>query len=330
MGADREIGAVVQAGGKSVAATHDMASERAGSVPGADRCANCGAAVTGKYCGECGQRVEHSVHSVWHFMLEATEDLTHADSRLWRTLSALLFKPGFLTCEFLAGRRTRYLPPIRLYLVLSLLFFVMGSLMSEGTGVLLFADTGPEVSSLRAAAELSKQPAQVRREHNERTCANLRYSGPWRTAIEPALRASCLRAVEDDGRRLLESYRHNLPRAIFLMVPVLALVMKPLYLRQRRYYVEHALFILHDHSFVFLLFGLFAVVTAPLKSSALSEPLAIAACLYLPYYYYRAMRTVYGEGPARTVGKLVVLSIAYLITATLVLIATGTYSALSQ
>ena len=54
----------------------------------------------------------------------ATEDLTHADSRLWRTLAALLFKPGHLTREFLAGRRARYLPPVRLYLVLSVLFFL--------------------------------------------------------------------------------------------------------------------------------------------------------------------------------------------------------------
>ena len=68
------------------------------------------------------------MHSLWHFASEAMEDLTHADSRLWSTVGALLFKPGFLTCEFLAGRRVKYLPPLRLYLVLSLLFFVIAAL----------------------------------------------------------------------------------------------------------------------------------------------------------------------------------------------------------
>ena len=87
-------------------------------------CANCGASVAGHFCSHCGQRVEHAVHSLWHFIAEATEDLTHADSRVWRTIGALLFKPGFLTTEFLAGRRVRYLPPIRLYLVMSVLFFL--------------------------------------------------------------------------------------------------------------------------------------------------------------------------------------------------------------
>jgi hypothetical protein len=91
----------------------------------APQCDNCGAPVAGKYCSRCGQRLEHKIHSVLHFVREATEDLTHADSRLWSTILALLFKPGFLTREFLSGRRVRYLPPLRLYLVLSVLFFLV-------------------------------------------------------------------------------------------------------------------------------------------------------------------------------------------------------------
>src|SRR5215469_10963942 len=91
------------------------------------RCDNCGAAVSGHYCAACGQRLEAPLQSLWHFTREATEDLTHTDSRLWRTLGALLFRPGYLTREFLAGRRARYLPPVRLYLVISVLFFLWAS-----------------------------------------------------------------------------------------------------------------------------------------------------------------------------------------------------------
>src|SRR5262245_28998138 len=101
----------------------------------APACANCGAAVPGKFCGRCGQRLEHEMHSVVHFVREATEDLTHADSRLWSTLRALLFRPGFLTREFIAGRRVRYLPPLRLYLVLSVLFFLIAAVQPEGPRV---------------------------------------------------------------------------------------------------------------------------------------------------------------------------------------------------
>src|SRR5690349_10164183 len=95
------------------------------TVASAPQCDNCGAPVAGKYCSHCGQRFEHKIHSLLHFSREVTEDLTHADSRLWSTILALLFKPGFLTREFLNGRRVRYLPPLRLYLVLSVLFFLV-------------------------------------------------------------------------------------------------------------------------------------------------------------------------------------------------------------
>src|SRR5436190_18919279 len=78
-------------------------------------CANCGAPLAGEYCTECGQRHEPHVHSVTHFAAEALESITHADSRLWRTLWFLLAKPGRLTLEFFAGHRVSYLPPVRLY-----------------------------------------------------------------------------------------------------------------------------------------------------------------------------------------------------------------------
>jgi len=163
MGADREV--VVSAGasagtavanpGAPVAAPEEAAASGVGPAHGAAVdgatgpagtavCANCGAPVSGHFCSNCGQRVEHSVHSVWHFAGEAFEDLTHADSRLWGTVGALLFKPGFLTCEFLAGRRVKYLPPLRLYLVLSLLFFVVAAYDSDNTVLILMAPGGDQ------------------------------------------------------------------------------------------------------------------------------------------------------------------------------------------
>ena len=88
-------------------------------------CANCGAPLDGEYCAACGQRHEPHVHTVAHFAGEAFESISHADSRLWRTLWYLLARPGFLTREFFDGRRVRYLPPFRLYLVISVVFFLV-------------------------------------------------------------------------------------------------------------------------------------------------------------------------------------------------------------
>ena len=124
------------------------------------RCENCGNEVTQRFCGACGQRREPPVHSLWHFSQVATEDLTHADSRLWRTLGALLFKPGRLTAEFLAGRRARYLPPVRLYLVLSVLFFIVAGAVGTRFAVLQFDTprTGSRTSRSRPCSRRRARP----------------------------------------------------------------------------------------------------------------------------------------------------------------------------
>src|SRR5262245_16324656 len=123
-------------------------------APTAPTCENCGAPLAGEFCSSCGQRHEPHVHTLGHFASEAFESVTHADSRLWRTLGYLLVRPGFLTREFFSGRRARYLPPFRLYLVISLLFFVVAGLPDQ---VNLQEDEGPptadRISDLRTAAD---------------------------------------------------------------------------------------------------------------------------------------------------------------------------------
>ncbi len=69
------------------------------------------------------------VPTTMELLHELLEGITHSDSRLWRTLTTLWFKPGKLTAEFVAGRRVAYLPPFRLYLILSVILFLMLSFL---------------------------------------------------------------------------------------------------------------------------------------------------------------------------------------------------------
>ncbi len=134
--------------------------------------------------------------------------------------------------------------------------------------------------------------------------------------------------VVKDQHEVRGEFLHNLPRAIFLLLPLLALVMKPLYLRPRRHFVEHLLFLLHNHAFAFLAFGLFVVADGLIPIDAVTDALLFLLVFYIPYYYYRGMRRVYGEGAGPTLGKLAVLSLAYWVMAAFVLVATAIYSVL--
>lgn len=89
------------------------------------RCRNCTIPLVGQYCAICGQRDKHRMISLLELVRDFIGDLFELDSRIWRSLAPLLFRPGVLTLEYLSGRRVRYSPPLRMYLVLSLLFFVV-------------------------------------------------------------------------------------------------------------------------------------------------------------------------------------------------------------
>ena len=294
------------------------------------RCDNCGAAVSGHYCAACGQRLEAPVQSLWHFAREATEDLTHADSRLWRTLGALLFRPGCLTREFLTGRRARYLPPVRLYLVISVAFFLWAS-ATHHVRVVLFPENDPSkavVAPLEQGTFGTVLPGESAEHHAERFCSSgVNYDGPWRERVQPAAHRACVRLVVDNGRSLVEAYMHNVPRALFIFMPLLAGVMMLLYWRPRHYYVEHLLLFVHNHAFLFLLLLLSGLVSALLKP--LAGWIWAAATLYTAWYAYRSMRVVYGQGRAVTLGKLVLLSFFYLVSGVLMIGLVSLYSVLS-
>jgi hypothetical protein len=93
-------------------------------------CRNCAAPLEGEYCSRCGQREGRGDLHFSEAIGELADDVVAWDSRLWRTLWPLVFKPGYLTAEFIAGRKARYVAPFRLYLIISFILF----LVISGTG----------------------------------------------------------------------------------------------------------------------------------------------------------------------------------------------------
>lgn len=334
----------------------------------APTCQNCGAPLDGEYCARCGQRHEPHVHSLGHFASEAFESVTHADSRLWRTLGYLLVRPGFLSREFFSGRRARYLPPFRLYLVISLLFFVVAGLPDNAD---LNEDEGPPTAEsiaalrksadkletdlantpgiARAAAEMrakaDEQQAELdsqvnpsgaagkktlgRREVRTDLCNDVELSQlpAGATWGQKALFGFCQKISTMRGEDLLRAFMHNIPRAMFVFLPLLAAVMRLMYWRPKRHYVEHLLFLVHNHAYVFLAMGILALaLSIPVVGEHLGL-LAAAIWIYTFYYIFRAMRVFYGQSRALTFAKYLFIGFAYLVAASIVLAGTAVYSA---
>jgi len=88
-------------------------------------CLNCGAMVQGRYCHVCGQENTEPKETVWHMFTHFFYDITHFDGSFFVTLKDLLFKPGFLSREYMLGRRKKYLHPVRMYVFTSAVFFLV-------------------------------------------------------------------------------------------------------------------------------------------------------------------------------------------------------------
>ncbi len=118
---------------------HDVpaASPALPPPPARAACANCGRAVDGRYCSACGQEAGRDPRSL-STLLE-----TRADHRAARTLSALLLRPGLLTVAYLADHRARYLPPVRVYLVASVVFFALALTPPSGSRGAWILDVPP-------------------------------------------------------------------------------------------------------------------------------------------------------------------------------------------
>ena len=281
--------------GDAVSVERRVLTPSGGDEPAPPRCLNCGHVLHGQYCGICGQRSSSRLISLWGLVAEGLGDLLDMDSRLWRTLRALLLRPGYLTAEYLEGRRARFMPPFRMYLAFSLLFFLTAFFGMEGIRVVFEGDADRDAGeadrqvSQQAAEDLGvglrdglgdrapPEEADRRAEQLEQTIADAGqgaeedggdltsvcdgmelHIGGWlgQRLSEERLREACRRVVADRGRNLARALIDDLPTALFAFLPVLAFVLKLLYPLSRRYYVEHLLFIVHYQSFVFLVLTL--------------------------------------------------------------------------
>jgi hypothetical protein len=251
-------------------------------------CLNCGSEVPERFCTHCGQenteRHETFTHLVQHFVA----DFLHYDSQFLKTLKYLLFRPGKLTTEYMAGRRVSYVNPIKLYIFISFVFFLIYAFMNpvshggeshkpaEGPSASEKLTPAAVADSLQRALkregigmQLSEEDsAELAEAKNDSTGSELYKSLHEYDSIQASLPAS-----ERAGfwkrltiRRLLyfkdkgdtkasfgELFQHNMPKMMFILLPLFALLMKFLYRKKQWFYADHAIFSLHVHSFAFVL-----------------------------------------------------------------------------
>jgi hypothetical protein len=301
----------------------DLALPGAAAVAPA-RCKNCEAVLLGRFCAHCSQAADVHVPTTMELAHELLEGLTHSDSRLWRTLTTLWFNPGKLTQEFVAGRRVAYLPPFRLYLILSIIFFLMLSLFHTSGEVIRFDEATKPAAAPHAAASAEKRFT---------SCDDVNsVTFPNHPSWTPRIKRACEGITKDNGENWLHLIVGNMSKAMFIFLPLIAFLNMLMYWRPRYRYAEQLLFFVHLHAFYFSV----AIIIISFINAADAWPkLEGTAGVFetilgwtLPVYTVMAMRRVFRRSWAGTLFKGLVLFFVYMIVFGLTVAGVIVYAAL--
>ena len=272
--------------------------------PRPDHCVNCETPATGKFCAECGQEIkDHSV-ALGPLLSDALAELASWDSKLFRTLVPLLTRPGFLTNEYNAGHRVPYLSPLKLYLTISVLFFLLFSwkppISSSNTHINIMTERG---SAARVATTATEYDAVQK-------------------ALPPAKRDMIFRRALKRGafkakqspQAFVAALLADVPKMMFFLLPLFAAALKLLYLRTKRLYVEHLVFLLHVHALAFLILVPLLLVHPDWLLGSISLALGV--------YIFVAMRVVYKQSWLVTLWKFSLLGFGYVLLLCLCIVGT--------
>jgi hypothetical protein len=240
-------------------------------------CTNCGSDTADIYCARCGERQPgHHDLGVAHFAHEVFHEIAHVDSKLFLTLRDLVAKPGFLTQEYFAGRKSRYIPALRLLFVLFALQF------------LAFMASPAALYTVKSMKKFD------------------RVGALHKLLDRKALRIHV--SAEELEQRLDERWHKNYSFLQLVNIAALGLVLKVLY--QRRYLAEHLVFAAHYLAFSYILSLVFVwpIFAVAGFQPGLTYKLTVAATNGISLIYlFLAQRRFYNESPASTAFKTVLL-----------------------
>ncbi|MCF7920839.1 MAG: DUF3667 domain-containing protein [Candidatus Cloacimonetes bacterium] len=250
-------------------------------------CPNCGEIVDNRFCPACGQENREFKANFKDMMREYISHVFNLDSRFYITLKYLITKPGFLTGEYFKGKRESYISPIRLYLIISMVYFLTFTVHNFYNnikkGVYLV-----ETEMLSAAGD------------------SLSTNDTLKTVSEEPAVSTMMIANQEfqlDQAKISAAFLNNVPRIMFFLLPLAALILKLLYSRLKYFYFEHLVFLLHTHSFFFL--------TRIFNKILPFEPVLIILIIGTTIYLFFAQKNYYQQSTGKTILKMCLFATLY-------------------
>ncbi len=306
-------------------------------------CLNCGTDVPGRYCTNCGQENIVPHESFGHLVKEFAADIVHYDSKTLLTFKYLFTKPGFITKEYIAGKRVKFVHPIKLYIFSSFVFFFCyfwltahndSDPLDKGTKVQVEAarkqikevyaslpdsiktgDLSLDNWFRRLSTFDSKEmydsvqktlPKKYRDNRIKRRMARYYFNS---SSQDPETSAEKEHAQE-------ELFQHNYPKMVFVLLPLFALYLRWMYDKKKWFYADHAVFSVHLHVFFYLFF----LLCTALDTLFHIEVFTSFGLIVILAYLVIALKNTYGQSWGKSLLKGVLVTFAYLITLLIVFV----------
>lgn len=315
----------------------------------------------------CGQENLEPKESFGHLLSHFFNDVTHFDGKFFTTLKDLIVRPGFLSREYMAGKRVSYLNPVRMYIFTSAIFFLLffsffhdeksniiqttvngktlnaiaemdSTTFAEFTAAVNEGDDKPAVPMTRkefqsyiervskASPTLFSGHKYYSKEAYDSALESGRENDNWFERRMQYKSIDLRQKYGDNGgalsKALSDTFYHFLPQMLIISLPLLALILKLVYVRRKQfYYVSHLIFSVHLYVFVFinvLLILLFKKANDYAHSGVLSF---IAGLLYLGIFVYEyiSLKKFYRQGWGKTFLKFLIINILYIIVTAVLL-----------
>ncbi|MGA0606698.1 DUF3667 domain-containing protein [Phenylobacterium sp. VNQ135] len=290
-------------------------------------CTDCGAEIHGRFCSSCGQPA-HLHRTLLHLGEEVLHGVMHFDSRFWRTVPLLAFRPGRLTREWVHGKRTRYVSPMAMFLFTMFVLFmglsyfpVDGGNSVVGQQALATADLARKNTELanaevalekatpenKAAAQARVDRARAAAETAGEQIGNVTDTARVRTDIRTVIGSDAADAVNTGNKKLDEKIRHKLEnpelalyklqqafyKFSFLLIPISIPFVASLFLWKRGFTLyDHGVFVLYSLTFISWLVMALAIGTR--IGGIVSALLWMTLPFAIPVHMYYQLKGAYG------------------------------------
>ncbi len=303
-----------------------------------NNCLNCNSELSekAKFCPNCGQKVESPIIRFKDFIKDAFEDYFSIDSKIFKSLVPLLFKPGFLTIEYIKGKRNSYIPPFRMFLIVSVLYFLLISLMEEKDDFKHIKENQTKKTAetiIKNSNNETKTEQDIRLKINgfgdakmASVMNNLNDSSAQAYISQHGLKAYADSVFADenffyrfisrkffamyltDGKNFDGLIFNTVQKLVFIMAPIMAFVLFLIYFKKNIFYIQHLIFAFHVHSFIFLMFIFDEILTLLLGDWGSN-----ITFLLILLYLLIAIKKVYKQKWLRSTFNFILLFLGYIL-----------------